>query len=85
MRSNFLPVIRSSRREVFLERWTAHALAAALNADPAVRAELRRALHPNGRIEGNDFISLESDETIALDPETKELSAVVKEDSAHTR
>jgi len=62
-----------NRREVFLERWTAHALAAALNADRAVRAEIAPRLHPCGRIEDNEFVSLESGERIALDHQTRQL------------
>jgi hypothetical protein len=58
-------------REVFLERWTAHAIAAALNADPAVRPELSPRLHPDGRIERDVFISSVSGEVIFLDPATK--------------
>ena len=58
-------------REVFLERWTAHAIAAALNADPAVRPELSPRLHPNGRIEGDAFICSVSGEIIPIDPVTK--------------
>ena len=58
-------------REVFLERWTAHAIAAALNADPAVRPELSPRLHPNGRIEDDAFICSVSGEIIPIDPVTK--------------
>ena len=65
----------SKMREVFLERWTAHAIAAALNADPTVRPELSPRLHPNGRVEGNTFISEESGEIILLDPATQAIVA----------
>jgi hypothetical protein len=60
-------------RETFLERWTAHGVAAALNADPAVRAELSPRLHPNGRIDGNQFVFAETGETVTLDSETVEI------------
>ena len=60
-------------RETFLERWTAHGVAAALNADPAIRLELSPRLHPNGRIEGNQFVFADTGETVALDPETVEI------------
>ncbi len=63
------------RREVFLERWTAHAIAAALNADPAVRPELSPRPHPNGRIGGDTFISAVSGEIIPLDPATRAIVA----------
>lgn len=43
-------------RESFLERWTAHNLARAINQDPDARVELRPRLHPNGRVEGNLFL-----------------------------
>jgi hypothetical protein len=64
-----------ARREVFLERWTAHGAAAAINADPLTRAELAPRLHPHGRMEGDHFIKTETGETIALDPERRALLA----------
>ncbi len=60
-------------RETFLERWTAHGLAAALNGDPEVRAELAPRLNPNGRIEGNRFVFADTGETVALDDATRDL------------
>jgi hypothetical protein len=57
-------------REVFLERWTAHGVAAALNADPEIRSELSPRLHPNGRIDGNHFVFADTAERTALDPKT---------------
>jgi len=62
-----------AKRETFLERWTAHGVAAALNADPAIRAELSPRLNPNGRIDGNQFIFTDTDATVALDPRAVEL------------
>jgi hypothetical protein len=56
-----------SRREVFLERWTAHGAAAALNADPAIRAELAPRLNPNGRLEENEFVFAHTGEVVPLD------------------
>ena len=44
-----------ARRETFLERWTAHGLAAAINADPDTRAEIAPRIHPDGRLEGDRF------------------------------
>ncbi len=58
-----------SRRDTFLERWTAHALAGAVNADPLARAELAPRLHPNGRIEGETFFSTDSGLQIPLSPD----------------
>lgn len=56
-----------SRREPFFERWVAYALAAAMNADPEVRPELSPRLHPNGRIDGNQFIFADTGESALLD------------------
>jgi hypothetical protein len=60
------------RREAFMERWTAHAVAAAMNSDSAVKEELAPRLHPNGRLEGNTFVSCETGGTIQLTRETSE-------------
>jgi hypothetical protein len=60
----------TSRRDIFLERWTAHTVAAAMNADPEIRAELSPRLHPNGRIEGNQLIFTDTGETTPLESET---------------
>ena len=67
------PLPGVAKRETFLERWTAHGVAAALNADPAVRIELSPRLHPNGRIDGNLFVLADTSETTLLDPRTVEL------------
>jgi hypothetical protein len=64
------PVAGIALREVFLERWTAHGVAATLNADPTVRAELPPRLHPNGRIDGNQFVFADTSETVPLDAKT---------------
>jgi len=69
-----------ARRESFFERWTAHGIAAAMNADPAVRAELSPRLHPSGRIEGDEFVFTETGERASLDGET--LSILVRCDGA---
>jgi hypothetical protein len=67
LRFNPKPGIAS--RETFLERWTAHGVAAALNADPDVRIELSPRLHPCGRLENGSFIFGENDKTVALNPD----------------
>lgn len=59
-----------TRRETFLERWTAHGIAAAMNADPEVRVELLPRLDPNGRLEGNQFILTDTGEVTSLDSKT---------------
>ncbi len=41
-----------------------------MNADPEIRAELSPRLHPNGRIEGNQFVFTDTGETTRLDPDT---------------
>lgn len=56
-----------ARRETFLERWTAHGAAAAVNADPTVRPELAPRLEPTGRLDGETFVFTETGDTIALD------------------
>ena len=60
-------------RETFLERWTAHGAAAALNADTDIRLELSPRLNPNGRIEGEQFVFADSGDAIALDAATMQL------------
>jgi hypothetical protein len=62
-----------AERETFLERWTAHGLAAALNADPNIRAELSPRLHPNGRIDGDQFVFADTSETTSLDSKILEI------------
>jgi hypothetical protein len=64
------PLPGIAERETFLERWTAHGVAAALNADPEIRVELSPRLHPNGRINGNEFVFADTCETAPLDPKT---------------
>ena len=64
-----------ARREVFLERWTAHGAVAAITADPLTRPELAPRLHPHGRMEGNQFNNTETNEIIALDSEERALLA----------
>jgi hypothetical protein len=60
-------------RETFLERWTAHGVAAALNADPEIRLEIAPRLNPNGLIAGNRFIFTDTGEEIELDDATQRL------------
>ncbi len=67
------PELGISKRETFLERWTAHGVAAALNADPGIREELSPRLNPNGRIEANEFIFAETGEVAPLDARTIEI------------
>lgn len=57
-------------RETFLERWTAHGVAAALNSDPAIRVELSPRLNPNGRIDGDQYIFEDTAEIFPLNQET---------------
>ena len=64
-----------ARRETFLERWTAHGVAAAINADPEAAAELAPRFHPNGRLEQDRFVFTETGATVALDPVTLALLA----------
>ena len=59
-----------ARRETFLERWTAHGAAAAINADPETRAEIAPRLHPAGRLEQDHFVLTATGQTTPLDSET---------------
>lgn len=71
----FLPNPGVTEQEVFLERWTAHAIAAAINADPEVRDELSPRINPNGRIEGNEFVLADNTGQIALSATELEIAA----------
>jgi hypothetical protein len=62
-------------RETFLERWTAHGVAAAINTDPAATLELKPRLNPSGRLEAEQFIFTETGESIPLDSATRLLLA----------
>ena len=64
------PLPGMAERETFLERWAAHGVAAALNSDPQIRIELSPRLHPNGRIDGDQFVFTETAETTSLDAKT---------------
>jgi hypothetical protein len=72
-------------RETFLERWTAHGAAAALNADPEVRAELSPRLNPNGKIAGDRFVFADTGTTIELDEATlQKLQRIDSKTLAHS-
>ncbi|HEX8679133.1 MAG TPA: hypothetical protein VF683_04205, partial [Chthoniobacterales bacterium] len=62
----FKPEPGIARRHAFLERWTAHTFAAAVNAEAAVRDELAPRLNPNGRIEGDAFVFADSSTLVPL-------------------
>jgi hypothetical protein len=67
------PAPGTAERESFLERWTAHGMAAALNSDPEVRPELAPRLHPNVRIEGDSVLFAETGDRLRFDAATIEL------------
>lgn len=67
------PLPGIAARETFLERWTAHGAAAALNADPDIRPELSPRLHPNARIDGGEIWFIDTGGTSSLDPKTIEI------------
>ncbi len=69
----FEPSAGIDERHLLLERWTAHLLARALNADPAARRQFCPRLHPNGRIEGNEFVFIEDNRRVPLSPALREL------------
>jgi hypothetical protein len=62
-----------SSREVFWERWTAHAVADVINADPEVFEELAPRLNPCGRVHDDAFILMDADETIMVSPQELDL------------
>ena len=66
---NFEPRPGIARREVFLERWTAHALAAAINSDPQTFLEHRPRLNPNGLLIDNRFVFVDSGIAIEISPQ----------------
>ncbi|MCA1660032.1 MAG: lantibiotic dehydratase family protein, partial [Verrucomicrobiaceae bacterium] len=61
-----------SARDHFFERWVAHVVAAALNADPESRLEIAPRLNPNGRLEKTAFFFAQTNERLLLDLETVE-------------
>ncbi len=63
----FSPQPGIARREVFLERWTAHGAVAAINADPETKEEIAPRLHPHGRLAEGRFINTETGETVFID------------------
>jgi hypothetical protein len=72
-------------RETFLERWTAHGVAAALNADPEIRIELSPRLNPNGLLVANTFVLTDTGDTIELDDATlRTLQRIDSKTPAHS-
>ena len=55
-----------ARHDVFLERWTAHALAAGINADPETFLERCPRLNPSGVLIGHRFVFVDSGDAIDL-------------------
>jgi hypothetical protein len=66
----FTPKERIAERECFLERWTAGVVANAINMDRETHREFSPRLHPNGSLEGNQFVFRDTGETRVLDPNT---------------
>jgi hypothetical protein len=60
-------------REVFLERWTASAVASAMNADLEIFPEVAPRLNPSGRIDHSKFVFTDSSESVELDSSQLEL------------
>ena len=71
----FAPESGFAAREVFLERWTAHAVAAAMNADPEIFPELSPRLNPNGVLRGENFQLSETGEISPLGANELEILA----------
>ncbi|HKS30994.1 MAG TPA: hypothetical protein VJR28_01200, partial [Chthoniobacterales bacterium] len=55
-----------ARSDVFLERWTAHALAAGINADPETFSERSPRLNPSGVLTGHRFVFVDSGAAVDL-------------------
>ncbi|PYK72110.1 MAG: hypothetical protein DME42_09635, partial [Verrucomicrobia bacterium] len=55
-----------ARREVFLERWTAQALAAGINADSETFLERSPRLNPSGVLIGHRFVFVDSGDAVDL-------------------
>jgi hypothetical protein len=68
----FSPAPGIAARETFLERWTAHGVAQALNADPEIRVELAPRLNPNGRVADSHFVFTDTGESVELDDATSQ-------------
>ncbi|HET8542154.1 MAG TPA: hypothetical protein VFL83_19915 [Anaeromyxobacter sp.] len=63
------------RREVTLERMVADAAVAAMNRDPAVRAEIAPRLHPSARIDDRGIVRLDTGARVPLDEAARALVA----------
>lgn len=70
---SFAPQPDVAKRESFLERWTAHGIAAALNSDSQIGIELAPRVHPNVRIENDHVVFTDSGEHLQCDHATIEL------------
>jgi Lantibiotic dehydratase, N terminus len=62
-----------SRRDVFLERWTAHAFAAAINADPETLWQRCPRLNPDGVLIDHRFVFGDTGHTVDLAPPQLEI------------
>ncbi len=71
--SHFQPRSTTFVSHAYFERWTGHAIAQAMNADPAIRPELAPRLHPNGALEGDRFIRRDNGEFFLLTAEERDL------------
>jgi hypothetical protein len=56
-----------AERDAFLERWTAHAVAAAINSDPEIFPELRPRPNPIGLMIGDKFVFTDTGEAHPID------------------
>lgn len=65
---SFEGVSELSQRQSFFERWTTHTVAAEMNQDPDVRAELPARLNPNGILTENSFLFLDTGNSLPLPP-----------------
>lgn len=74
-RITLMPRPGIAERECFLERWTAHGAAAAINADSEAKLEIPPRIHPAGRIVNGRFTFADTGESVDLE---SEMSAIVR-------
>jgi hypothetical protein len=61
------------QREIFLERWTAHGVVEAINADAETAPEIAPYLHSAGSLRGNRFVFTDTGRIVEVDSELRAL------------
>src|SRR5205814_339950 len=61
-----------ARRDVYLEKWVAEGLASAMSSDPEIREEVAPRVHPNGTLDGSEFVRHDTGQSLRLsEPERR--------------